>query len=72
MNSDPDFIHPLPLSLPWERAAVKEISEILDHLGHGRFESPYDFANRLRQTADAIDHPLIELQVDPWGVPEEN
>lgn len=69
MNSDPDYLTPLPLSLPWERAAVKEISEILDHLGHGRFDSPYDFAERLRQTADAIAGNPIS--VDPWGTPED-
>lgn len=70
--TDPDFLHPLPLSLPWERAAVKELSEIFDHLAHGRFESPYDFAERLRQTADSVSHPLMELATDPWGNPEDN
>lgn len=68
-NSDPDYLVSLPLSLPWERAAVKEISEILDHLGHGRFDSPYDFAERLRQTADAIAGTLVNT--DPWGKPDE-
>lgn len=51
----------VPLGQLWERAAIKDISDILHYLTHGLFFNPADFAERLRQSADAIEVPITEL-----------
>lgn len=45
---------PQPLDLDWEKAAVKELSDIMNMLCHGSFVSPDDFCNRVDNLNRAI------------------
>jgi hypothetical protein len=59
----------LPLSQAWERAAIKDLSDIFHYLTHGLFFDPTDYADRLRQAADAIEVPIVELSPAPLPSP---
>jgi hypothetical protein len=43
-----------PLESEWERAAVKELTDMLSHLCHGSFTSPEDFCNRMDLSARSL------------------
>ena len=63
----------LPLGQAWERAAIKDLSDIQNYLTHGLFFSPADYADRLRNSADAIQVPIKEIpEVSPpdWVSPK--
>lgn len=67
MNCDfnhTDLQHSLPLGQSWERVAIKDLSDVLHYLTHGLFINPADYAERLRQSADAIEVPIISLEDD--------
>lgn len=44
----------LPLVSPWERQAVKVLTQSLYLLSHGDFTSPVDLANWLKTEAEAL------------------
>lgn len=50
----------LPLSQPWERVAAKDWAIINEYLVGGLFVNSSDFADRLRQAADAIEEWALE------------
>jgi hypothetical protein len=43
-----------PLSLPWERAAAKELADCLHFLTHGMFQDYDDCCDRLASAAERI------------------
>lgn len=59
MNTD-TTASKLPLSQPWERVAAKDWAIINEYLVGGLFIGPGDFADRLRQSADAIEEWALE------------
>ena len=48
MNSD------YPLTLPWERAAAKELADCLHFLTHGMFQDYDDCCDRIETAAECI------------------
>lgn len=60
----------IPLGQPWERAAIKDLSDVLHYLTHGLFFNPTDYADRLRQAAEAIEFRLSEPERFPLFHPE--
>lgn len=57
--TDPSETGGLPLGQPWERVAAKELADIGHYLTHGLFLHAADFAERLRQSADAIEDTIL-------------
>lgn len=55
----------LPLSQPWERVAAKDWAIINEYLVGGLFVNSSDFADRLRQAADAIEEWAVEHPDQP-------
>lgn len=43
-----------PLTTEWERAAIKELCDVVHLLTHGMFDSPEDLRDRLHQAGDNI------------------
>lgn len=62
MNSEP------PLLQQWERAAIRELTDILYQLSFGSFETKEALGERMRQSAEAIELVAGEL---PEPLPRE-
>lgn len=62
MNHEIDYSASLPLSQPWERAAIRELCTIAYSLVHDGFDSRSAFTQRLREFATDFDHLFEDLK----------
>ena len=66
MNSD------YPLSLPWERAAAKELADCLHFLTHGMFQDYDDCCDRLASAAERIRETVaLETEATTSADPDD-
>jgi hypothetical protein len=67
-----EFVQP-PLSEPWQRAAMKEVTDIAHLLCHGMIEDYQDFCDRLDVAANTIrEMNAIGYEIKPSSRPEIN